>query len=83
MLCNSTAIPKVSLTRSLIPRVAVVHIETESLSVLCISHMKGVSEKFKRIGNKYYIRPIYRTTNTLRNSLMRTRPERDSQQTAQ
>jgi hypothetical protein len=42
-----------------------------------------VSEKFKRIGNRYNIRTILKTKHTLRSSLIKTRPERDPQQTAQ
>jgi hypothetical protein len=45
--------------------------------------MKGVSEKFKRTGNRYNFRTIFRTKHTLRSSLVRTRPERDPQHTAQ
>jgi hypothetical protein len=48
-----------------------------------IPYLKGVSEKFKRIGNRYNIRMIFRTKNTLRTTFMKTRPERDPQQTAQ
>jgi hypothetical protein len=44
--------------------------------------VKGVSEKFKRIGNRYNIRTIFRTKRNLRSSLMKTRLERDLQQTA-
>jgi hypothetical protein len=48
-----------------------------------ITYVNGVSEKFKRIVNRYNIRTIFKTVHTLRNSLMKTRPERDPQQTAQ
>jgi hypothetical protein len=47
-----------------------------------IPYVKGVSEKFKRIGNRYNIGTIFKTKHKLRNSLMKTRPERDPQQTA-
>jgi hypothetical protein len=47
-----------------------------------IPYVKGVSEKFKRIGNRYNIRTIFRTKHKLRRSLMKTRSERDPQQTA-
>jgi hypothetical protein len=46
-------------------------------------YMKGVSEKLKYIGNLYNIRMIFKTKHILRSSLMKTRPERDLQQTAQ
>jgi hypothetical protein len=51
-----------------------------SVYIPCV---KGVSEKFKHIRNWYNIRTIFRTVHTPRSSLMRTRPERDSQQRAQ
>jgi hypothetical protein len=44
-----------------------------------IPYVKGVSEKFKSIGNRY-IKTIFRTKHTLRRSLMKTRPEKDPQQ---
>jgi hypothetical protein len=77
-------IPKVSLTRlckskdSSRPKK-----EDKPLSSVYIPYVKGVSEKFKRIGNRYNIRMIFRTNYTLRSSLMRNRPERDQQQTTQ
>jgi hypothetical protein len=45
--------------------------------------MKGVSEKFKCMGNQCNIRTIFKTKHTLRSSLMKTMQERDIQQTAQ
>jgi predicted GIY-YIG superfamily endonuclease len=45
--------------------------------------VKGVSEKFKRIGIRYNIRTIFKTKHTIRSSLMKARPESDPQQTAQ
>jgi hypothetical protein len=45
--------------------------------------VKGVSEKFKYIANQYNIRTIFKTKHNLRSSLMKTRQERDPQQTAQ
>jgi hypothetical protein len=50
-----------------------------SLWALCA----GVSEKFKLIGNRYNIQMIFETEHTLRRSLIKTRPERGPQQTAQ
>jgi hypothetical protein len=43
--------------------------------------VKDISGKFKRIGNRY-IRTIFKTKYTLRNTLMRTRPMSDPQLTA-
>jgi hypothetical protein len=48
-----------------------------------IQYVKGDSEKFKRIANRYNIRKIFETKHTLRSSLMKMRPERDRQQMAQ
>jgi hypothetical protein len=47
-----------------------------------IPHVKGISDKFKWIGNCYNIRTIFKTKHTLRNTLMRTRPMSDLQLTA-
>jgi hypothetical protein len=44
------------------------------LDSVYIPYVKDVSEKFKRIGNRYNIRTIFKTKHTLRNSLMKTRP---------
>jgi hypothetical protein len=46
-----------------------------------IPYVEGVSEKFKRIGNRQNIRMIFKTIHTLRSLLMKTRPGRDPQQT--
>jgi hypothetical protein len=51
------------------------------LRLAFIPYVKGISEKFKRIGNRY-IRTVFKTKHTLRSSLMRTRLERSPQQTA-
>jgi hypothetical protein len=45
--------------------------------------VKGVSEKFIHMGNRYNIRTIFKTKHTLRRSLTKTRLERDPQQMAQ
>jgi predicted GIY-YIG superfamily endonuclease len=47
-----------------------------------IPYVKGVSEKFKRIGNQNNITRVFKTKHTLRSSLVRTTPKRDTQQTA-
>jgi hypothetical protein len=46
-------------------------------------YVKSVSEKLKHIGNWYNIRTIFKIKQTLRSSHMKTRQERDLQQTAQ
>jgi hypothetical protein len=43
-----------------------------------IPYMKGVSEKFKHVGNQYNIRTIFKTKHTLR----KTRSDREPQQMA-
>jgi hypothetical protein len=40
--------------------------EEKPLGSLCIPYVKGVSEKFKCIGNRYNIRAIFKTKHTLR-----------------
>jgi hypothetical protein len=55
--------------------------EQKPLGFVYIPYVKGVSEKFKGIGNRY-IRTIFKTRHTL-SSLMKTRPKRDSLQMAQ
>jgi hypothetical protein len=47
-----------------------------------IPYVKGISENFRRISNRYNIRTIFRTKRTLGKSLMKTK-QRDMQQTAQ
>jgi predicted GIY-YIG superfamily endonuclease len=56
--------------------------EEKPLGLVYIPYVKGVSEKFKRTGNQYNIRTIFKTKHTLRSSLARTRPKRDPQQMA-
>jgi hypothetical protein len=48
-----------------------------------IPYVKDVSEKFKRVGNRYNIRKIFRMKHILRSSLLRNRSEGDPQQTVQ
>jgi hypothetical protein len=51
--------------------------EGKPLGSVYIPYVKGVSERFRRIGNRYNIRTIFKTKRALRSSLMRTRAERD------
>jgi hypothetical protein len=48
--------------------------EEKPLGSVYIRYLKGVSEKLKRIGNRYNIRKVFKTKHTLRGSLMKTRP---------
>jgi hypothetical protein len=45
--------------------------------------VKGISEKFKCIGDQYNIRMIFKTKYILRSLLMEIRLQRDAQQTTQ
>jgi hypothetical protein len=51
--------------------------EEKLLGSVYIPYVKGISEKFKRTGNRYNVRTIFRTKHTLRSSLMQTRLEGD------
>jgi hypothetical protein len=57
--------------------------EQKPLGSAYVPYVKGVSEKFIHIGNRYNIRTIFKTKHTLRGSLLKTRLEGDSLQTAQ
>jgi hypothetical protein len=57
--------------------------EQKPLGSTYIPYVKNVLEKFKRRGNRYNIRTIFKTKHALRSSLMKTGPEKDPQQTAQ
>jgi hypothetical protein len=46
-----------------------------------ISYVKGISEKFRRIGNRFNVRNIYKTKHTLRGTLMKAGSVRDAQLT--
>jgi hypothetical protein len=57
--------------------------EQKPMGSVYIPYVKGVSEKFKCIGDQYNIRTIFKTKHTLRSSLMKTMLERDTQKMAQ
>jgi hypothetical protein len=52
-------------------------------STLVIAYVKGTPERFRRIGNRFNLRTIFKTKHTLRETLMKTGPVRDAQQTKQ
>jgi hypothetical protein len=56
--------------------------DVKPIGSVVIQYVKDISDKFKRIGNRY-IRTIFKTKYTVRNILMRTRPMSDPQLTAQ
>jgi hypothetical protein len=53
------------------------------LGTVIIPHVKGISEKFGCIGNRFQLRTIFKTKHTLHGTLMTTGPVRDVQQTKQ
>jgi hypothetical protein len=57
--------------------------EQEPLGSVSSPYVKGVSEKFKRIGNRYIFKMIFKTKHTLGSSPTKTRPERDPLQASQ
>jgi hypothetical protein len=57
--------------------------EEKPLGPVYTPYVKGVSEKFKRLRNRYNIWTIFKTKHILRSSLIKTRPERHPQQRAQ
>jgi hypothetical protein len=48
-----------------------------------ILYYKSISEKFRRIGNRFNVRTIFKSKHTLRGTLMKTGAVRDAQQTQQ
>jgi uncharacterized protein (UPF0335 family) len=52
-------------------------------STVVIPYIRGISEKFRRIGNRYNIRTIFKTKHIPRGTLMTIRPDRGLEQTRQ
>jgi hypothetical protein len=48
-----------------------------------IPYVKGISKKFRSIGNRFNLRTVFKTKHTLHGTLMKTRPVRDAQETMQ
>jgi hypothetical protein len=48
---------------------------------ITIPYIKGLSEKLKRIGNKFNISTTFKTTNTLRSILSKTKPNNEQERT--
>jgi hypothetical protein len=48
-------------------------------SYVNMPYIKGISEKFRRIGEWYNIKTLFKTRQTLRSMLIRTRPNREVQ----
>jgi hypothetical protein len=49
--------------------------QSKEACTVVISNVKGISDKFKRIGNKYNIKNIFKTKHTLRNVFVRNKPD--------
>jgi hypothetical protein len=46
-----------------------------------MTYVKGISGKFRSIGDRFSLRTIFKTKHTLRGALMKNGPVRDAQQT--
>lgn len=57
--------------------------DTTYRGTVVIPYVKGIAEKFRRIGNRFQLRTIFKTKHTLRETLMKTGPGRDAQKTKQ
>jgi hypothetical protein len=77
VIFSLTIIPAVDYPHSRRNRVG------KPLGSVHIPHVESVSGKSKRVGNRFNIRTIFGTKHALRSSLMKTRPERNQQQTPQ
>jgi hypothetical protein len=49
--------------------------------IVIVPYVKDISEKFRRIGNRFNLRDIFKTKPTFRGILIKTRPVRDVLQT--
>ena len=50
-------------------------LEKEKQKMVCISYIKGLSEKIRRIGKHYHIKTVFNFCNSLRSQLTKTKPE--------
>jgi hypothetical protein len=55
--------------------------DTKHQGTVIIPYVKDTSEKFRRIGNRFNLRTVFKTEHTLRGTLMKTGPVRDAEQT--
>jgi hypothetical protein len=51
--------------------------------MVIIPYVRGISEKYRHIGNRFNVRTIFKTKHRLRGTLMKTRPVGDAQQMKQ
>jgi hypothetical protein len=54
--------------------------QSKAACTVVIAYVKGISDKFKRIGNKYNIKTVFKTKHTLRDIFVRTKLHTKSQQ---
>ena len=54
--------------------------QNEKYSYMAIPYVPGLSEKIRRVGRKYNIRTAFKTQNTLRQSLVKTKPKNGTQE---
>jgi hypothetical protein len=52
-------------------------------AIVIVPYVKGTSEKFRRAGNRFYVRTIFKTKHALPGTLTKTGPVRDAQQRKQ
>jgi hypothetical protein len=52
--------------------------DTVYRSMVIIPYVRVISEKFRRIGNRFNVRTIFKTKHTLRGTLMKTGPVTDA-----
>jgi hypothetical protein len=57
--------------------------DTICQDTVIISYVKGICEKFRRIGNHFNVRTVFKTKHTLCGTLMETGPVKDAQWTKQ
>jgi hypothetical protein len=50
---------------------------------ICIPYIRGLSEKFKRIGEKFNIKTVFKSKYTLGNFLRKTKPNIDTMDKSQ
>jgi hypothetical protein len=54
--------------------------QSKEACTVVIPYVKGISDKFKGIGNKYNIKTIFKTKHMLHNVFVQTKPDTKSQQ---
>jgi hypothetical protein len=78
MIFSSMVIPKVSVTHINSKGSSRPNKEEKPLGSVYVPYVKGVSKKFKHIGNQSNIRMTFKTKYTLRSSLMKNKAGKTS-----